>query len=322
MPSFNHLHDKNQTLFVRLKSVTYEARDVLLFEFMSLDGQFLPSFSAGSHIDIYLPNGLIRQYSLCNSPLDKNRYLVAVKRDLQSRGGSTLMHDGLKVGSELKISFPRNNFELAKEASHSILIGGGIGITPLISIAHELTAQKFSWQLFCSFRNRSDVALVDQLDADKIHLHIDDESPSGFMGIADILNNAPVGSHFYCCGPEAMLKNFIELSRSIEPSRVHYEFFKPVATQLSGDSFEVKLHKTKKSFSIGPDETILQVLQKNGISAPGSCEQGICGTCETHVVEGIPDHRDSLLSADERSSNKVIMICCSRSLSPSSTLDL
>lgn len=322
MPSLQNVDDKNQTLYVRLKSVTYEARDVLLFELMSLNGQCMPSFSAGSHIDIYLPNGLIRQYSICNSPLDKYRYVVGVKRDPQSRGGSTLMHDGLKVGSELKISFPRNNFELAKEASHSILIGGGIGITPLISMAHQLTADKSSWQLFCSFRNRSDVALLDQLNADKTHLHIDDESPSGFMDIANILNNAPAGTHFYCCGPEPMLKNFIDLSQSIDPSRVHYEFFKPLATQLSGDSFEVKLHKTKKSFSIGPDQTILQVLQKNGISAPGSCEQGICGTCETHVVEGIPDHRDSLLSAEERSSNKVIMICCSRSLSPSITLDL
>ena len=153
-------------------------------------------------------------------------------------------------------------------------------------------------------------------------MHLDDENRGGFLDIASILANAPKGSHFYCCGPEPMLNHFIELSKSIDASRVHCEFFKPAATKLAGGSFEVNLHKTKKIFSVGPNQTILQVLQKNGISAPGSCEQGICGTCETHVLDGIPDHRDSLLSAEERSSNKVMMICCSRSLSPSITLDL
>jgi vanillate O-demethylase ferredoxin subunit len=119
-----------------------------------------------------------------------------------------------------------------------------------------------------------------------------------------------------------MLNHFLDLSKSIDPSRIHYESFKPVLANLSGESFEVKLKKTQKSFSIGPDQTILQVLLKHGISAPGSCEQGICGTCETRVVEGTPDHRDSLLSAEERSSNQIMMICCSRSLSSSITLDL
>jgi len=322
MSSLSHLEDKNQTISVRLKSIAYEAKDVLLFEFVPLSGQKLPAFSAGGHIDIYLPNGLIRQYSLCNSPLDKDRYVLGVKRDPQSRGGSTCMHDQLKVGNVFKISVPRNHFPLSNELRHSVLIGGGIGITPLISMAHELNAQNASWQMFCSFKNRSDVALCGQFESSKVHLHIDDESPSGFLDIASILNNAPEGTHFYCCGPEPMLNHFIELSKSFDANRIHYEYFKPVATKPSGEGFEVNLHQTKKRFFIGPDQTILQVLQKNGITAPGSCEQGICGTCETHVLEGIPDHRDSLLSAEEKSSNKVMMICCSRSLSTSITLDL
>ena len=322
MSSFSSLEEKKQTLFVRLKSITYEAKDVLLFELVPLNGQKLRAFSAGSHIDIYLPNGLIRQYSLCNSPLEKDRYVIGVKRDPLSRGGSICMHDKLKVGSELKISVPRNNFPLAHESRHSVLIGGGIGITPLISMAHELSSKNATWQLFCSFKNRSEVALSGQFESSKVHLHIDDESQFGFLDIASILANSPKGSHFYCCGPEPMLNHFLELSKSIEASRVHFEFFKPVATKPSGEGFEVNLHQTKKRFYVGPDQTILQVLQKNGISAPGSCEQGICGTCETHVLDGIPDHRDSLLSADEKSSNKVMMICCSRSLSSSITLDL
>ena len=322
MSSFSHSEEKNQTLLVRLQSITYEAKDVSLFEFMPLHGQKLKAFSAGSHIDIHLPNGLIRQYSLCNSPVETERYVVGVKKDPLSRGGSNFMHDKLKVGSELKISLPRNNFPLAHEAPHAVLIGGGIGVTPLISMAHELNSKNAAWHLFCSFKNRSEVALTHQFDASLIHLHLDDENRGGFLDIASILANSPKGSHFYCCGPEPMLNHFIELSKSIDASRVHYEFFKPAATKLAGGSFEVNLHKTKKIFSIGPNQTILQVLQKNGIAAPGSCEQGICGTCETHVLDGIPDHRDSLLSAEERSSNKVMMICCSRSLSPSITLDL
>jgi vanillate O-demethylase ferredoxin subunit len=322
MSSLIQSEDKNQSLWVRLKSITYEAKDVLLFEFRPLHGQKLQAFSAGSHIDIHLPNGLIRQYSLCNSPLENERYVVGVKKDPRSRGGSTFMHNQLKVGSELKISLPRNNFPLWHEAPHSVLIGGGIGITPLISMAHELQDKNSAWQLFGSFKTRSEVALVDQLDPSKVHLHIDDESSVHFLDIASILANAPMESHFYCCGPEPMLNHFLELSQSIPPSRVHVEYFKPVSTKLMGESFEVKLLQTQKSFSVGPDQTILQVLQKHGISAPGSCEQGICGTCETHVVDGIPDHRDSLLSAEERATNKVMMICCSRSLSPTITLDL
>lgn len=321
MTSSSHTEEK-QSLRVRLKSISYEAQDVLLFELTPLDGLTLPSFSAGSHIDVHLPNGLTRQYSLCNSPLENNRYVLGVKKDLFSRGGSNFMHDELRVGCELKISLPRNLFPLANESSHAVLIGGGIGITPLISMSHELTAKNASWQLFASFRSKADVALVQQLNANRVHLHIDGEAEGRFLNIPSILDNAPEGSHFYCCGPEPMLNHFLDLSKSIDPSRIHYESFKPVLANLSGDSFEVKLKKTQKSFSIGPDQTILQVLLKHGISATGSCEQGICGTCETRVVEGIPDHRDSLLSAEERSSNQIMMICCSRSLSSSITLDL
>ena len=322
MSSISHSEERKQSLRVRLKSITYEAQDVLLFELTPLDGPTLPTFSAGSHIDVHLPNGMMRQYSLCNSPLENNRYVLGVKKDQFSRGGSNFMHDGLKVGSELKISLPRNHFPLAHESAHAILIGGGIGITPLISMAHELNAKNSSWHLFASFRSRADIALVEQLNANRVHLHIDDESNGGFLDIPSVLDTAPAGSHFYCCGPEPMLNRFLELSKSIDPSRIHCESFKPVLAKLSGDSFEVKLKKTQKSFSVGPEQTILKVLLKHGISAPGSCEQGICGTCETRVVDGIPDHRDSLLSAEERSSNQIMMICCSRSLSPSITLDL
>ena len=265
MSTFSHSEEKNQTLLVRLQSITYEAKDVSLFEFMPLHGQKLKAFSAGSHIDIHLPNGLIRQYSLCNSPLETERYVVGVKKDPLSRGGSNFMHDKLKVGSELKISLPRNLFPLANESSHAVLIGGGIGITPLISMAHELTAKNASWHLFCSFKNRSEVALSGQFESSKVHLHIDDESQSEYLNVASILANAPQGSHFYCCGPEPMLNHFIELSKAIDASRIHFEFFKPVATKLSGDGFEVNLHQTKKRFYVRPDQTILQVLQKNGI---------------------------------------------------------
>ena len=228
MSTFSHSEEKNQTLLVRLQSITYEAKDVSLFEFMPLHGQKLKAFSAGSHIDIHLPNGLIRQYSLCNSPLENDRYVIGVKRDAVSRGGSTFMHDELKVGIELKISLPRNNFSLSNQLQHSVLIGGGIGITPLISMAHELNAKNASWQLFCSFKSRSDVALSWQFDSSKVHLHIDNESKNGFLDMAGILSNAPDGSHFYCCGPEPMLNQFIEHSKSIDSSRIHFEFFKPM----------------------------------------------------------------------------------------------
>lgn len=322
MSSNSQLEEKNNTHLVRLNSITFEANGVLLFELTALNGRKLKGFSAGSHIDIYLPNGLTRQYSLCNSPLENHRYVVAVKKDPLSRGGSNFMHDELRVGTELKISEPRNNFELSNDLDHTVLIGGGIGVTPLVSMAHELTANNRSWQFFCSFKRRSEITLVNQFQSGNVLLHIDEESENGRMDIASILKNAPIGSHFYCCGPEPMLNHFIEVSKSIDSSRIHFEYFKPVALKSAGEIFEVKLHKTKKNYWVNSDQTILQVLQKNGIAAPGSCEQGICGTCETHVLDGIPDHRDVLLSAEERASNQVMMICCSRSLSTSITLDL
>lgn len=310
------------TMPLRLHSIRFAARNIHLYEFTPLDAQPLPPFTAGAHIDLHLPNGLVRQYSLCNPPGERHRYVVGVKRDGNSRGGSQFIHESLRVGTVLTIGAPRNNFALAEEAPHTVLIAGGIGVTPMVGMAARLRQTGRPWQLHYSVREQDDAAFLDALTGPELHLHVDAKHVGQPLPVADIVRGAAPGSHLYCCGPAPMLDAFEAATADWPRSHVHVERFTPVKPAAGAGGFTVKLARCGDSVAVAPGQSILSALRGIGMAVPASCEQGICGTCETRVLQGLPDHRDSLLSDDEKQAGKVMMICCSGSLGDLLVLDL
>lgn len=311
-------------LTLRLSAIRYAAAGINLYEFTPLDAAMLPAFSAGAHIDLHLLNGLVRQYSLCNSPTERSRYVVGVKRDLNSRGGSRCVHDELRAGSVLQVSGPRNNFELHEDAPHTTLIAGGIGITPMASMVHRLRALGSPFELHYSVRQREEAAFLELLAGDTLHLHVDAEQGGAPLPVAAIVADAPAGSHLYCCGPGPMLDAFeaAALNLARPPAQVHVERFTPVQAAAVAGGFTVKLARSGGSVYVAPGQSILETLRAGGIEVQASCEHGICGTCETRVLAGTPDHRDSLLSNQEKAANNVMMVCCSGSKEDILVLDL
>jgi ferredoxin-NADP reductase len=315
--------NKSLTHDMRLTSIRYLSGQINLYEISPLENAPVPEFSAGSHVDVHLPNGIVRQYSLVNEG-EQHRYLIGVKLDRQSRGGSRYMHDDLRVGAVLKISSPRNNFPLAEDATHSVLIAGGIGITPIAAMAKRLEQIGKSWELHYAVRTRDEACFLEGLNQAKVHLHVDVEHQNAPMNISGILAKTPSDAHVYCCGPGPMLDVFESCAQGRPADNIHIERFAAVHVDAepSVKGYTIKLNKSGLEFTVQPGQTMLEVLRGHGIEVSTSCEQGICGSCETRVLAGIPEHRDSLLSASEKASNKVIMVCCSGSKSDLLVLDL
>ena len=309
---------------LRLHALTWAARDALLLELRAPDGSALPPFTAGSHVDLHLPNGLVRQYSLANDPAERHRYVLGIKRDRLSRGGSRCVHDTLRLGELLEVGGPRNNFTLAETAPHSVFIAGGIGITPLRCMAQRALALGHSWELHYAVRTRDEALfLEDFAPLGQVHLHVDGENGGQPMDLAAIAASAPTGSHAYCCGPAPMLDAFGAVFAAWPASRRHVEHFSaPAGAQEPGGAFTVVLARSGRSVPVGADQSLLDALCAAGVAATSSCRQGICGACEVQVLAGVPDHRDILLSEEERASGKSMLICCSRSRSPELVLDL
>jgi len=303
---------------VRVKRISYEAENINSYELVALAGGDLVPFTAGCHIDLHLPNGMIRSYSLLNDQSERNRYVVAVNRDVASRGGSIFIHETMRVGDVINISHPRNNFALQEDAAHSVLIAGGIGITPLLSMIRRLEALGRSWQLFYAARTRVAAAFLDELNSvrscihSNLHVHFDRETSGCMLDLSKIVKDAPSNAHLYCCGPVPMLEAFEAATANRPGNHVHVEYFKAKEKPAAEGGFEVKL----------AGKTVLNALLDAGIAPSYACSEGVCGTCETRVIEGIPDHRDLFLSKEEQAANKTMMICCSGSKSPTLVLDL
>lgn len=309
-------------LRVRLTAIRYAAEGIHLYEFRSVDGGTLPAFTAGAHIDLHLPNGLVRPYSLCNPQEESDRYVTGIKRDASSRGGSRYIHDQLRVGEVLQISMPRNHFALHEEARHTVLIAGGIGVTPIACMAQRLRALGASFEVHYSVRRREDAALMDLLSGPQLHLSVDSENQGCPLDLASIVGRSPDDAHLYCCGPAPMLDAFEQVTAGRPAHQVHLERFAS-ATPVSADGgFTVQLARSGRNVPVVPGSTILEALRQAGVELQASCEQGICGSCETRVLAGRPDHRDSLLSDAEKQSNQVMMVCCSGSKDPLLVLDL
>lgn len=308
---------------VLLTCVRMAARDTNLYTFQRPDKGLLPPADPGAHIGLLLPNGVERQYSLVQAGPRLTEYTVGVKRDLNSRGGSVFMHDQLRVGSRLQIVPPRNNFPLTEDAELVVLLAGGIGITPIFCMVNRLIERGRNWELYYSCRTRLDAAFLDELAQHKTtHLHFDDEEGGRYLNVAAIVDGLPRHAHLYCCGPAPMLAAFEAATSHWPREQIHVEYFTPKFTAAQEGGYIVELARSKREFVVPQGKSILQIVREAGIEVPHSCEEGVCGACETRVISGIPDHRDSILTESERKENATMMICCSGSKTPKLVLDI
>ena len=308
---------------VRLTRIEYAARDINLFELRPVGREALPAATAGAHIDIHLPNGLVRQYSLTEASDTPGRYTLGVKRDPASRGGSKALFEAVKVGDILRISAPRNHFALVSAATHTVLIAGGIGITPLRCMVSTLMEQGRSWELHYCARSQLDAAFLEEFRGKlNVHCHFDEEHGGAPADIERIVHQGPPDAHYYCCGPQPMLAAFERAAANLPLDQVHVEYFTAKEFAPATEGFTVEISSTDQTFEIGPNVSILKTLCAAGFNIPFSCEEGTCGACETKVLEGVPDHRDSVLSPLEQAGNKTMMLCVSGAKSPKLKLDI
>lgn len=309
---------------VVVADIVTEAVGVASFRLVPRDSGELPEWTPGAHVDVVLTPDLVRQYSLCGDPADRTGYQIAVLREEHSRGGSAFLHESVKVGDELTISVPRNNFPLA-DAPRYVLIAGGIGITPLLPMLGKLAADGADWLLYYGGRERTRMAFVDRLTAahgERVTVHPEQES--GLLPLDGILGGLAERTAVYCCGPEGLLLAVERLCAEREVA-VHVERFRarePETAPGEDIAFDVVVKGSGQTIPVGAGQTIMAALENAGFDTPFSCREGTCATCETRYVDGEVDHRDSVLSAEERETGDTLMICVSRSRSPRLVLDI
>lgn len=316
-----------ETLKVTVSRRTDEATGIVGLELRRPDGQDLPVFTPGSHIDLFLPNGLTRQYSLLNDCCERERYQIAVSKAVNSRGGSSCVHSALEVGAMLSISEPRNNFALQPDHRRFYFVAGGIGITPILAMVRFCERERFEWHLLYLTRGREFAAFREELErygSERVRFHFDDEAGCHFsFDPCDLVIEA--GVPIYCCGPEPVMNAVADFSSRHPDNPAHFEWFAPpkeVPESAPTQGFAVKLHRSGQVLHVPENKTILEVLESNGYALSCSCREGMCRTCETGVIDGIPDHRDYVLSRDERAAGRSMMICVSRSKSTTLVLDI
>lgn len=318
------------TLRVRVHAITWQSPSVRSLVLASLDGQPLPPAAPGAHIDLHLTPKLARSYSLVGHAGSPARYEIAVAKDAASRGGSRHVHDTLRVGDELSISAPRNLFPLHEDAAATVLIAGGIGITPLWSMVQRLEQLGRRWVLHYAARSRQHAAYLADIEAlaarsslGTLRLHFDDEQAGACFDMAAAVAAAPADAHLYCCGPQPMLAAYEAATAARPAELVHLERFGAApGADDAADSFDIMLARSGLQFNVPAGQSILDVLLENGMNPSYGCMQGSCGLCETRVLDGTPDHRDNLLSADAKAGGQCMLICCSRSKTRSLTLDI
>lgn len=316
-------------LTIRVARVVRHTDEISSYVLQRIDGLPLPACEAGAHVDVYLHGGLVRSYSLCGDPtLTTESYEIAVKREDTGRGGSRAMHMWVREGQILRIGMPRNHFRLAHDAPHHLLLGGGIGVTPLISMAHALHALGAPFTLAVFARSAQHLALSRVIDQapwrGNVQVHFDNvPAPTS---PAKVIAKAPAGSHAYFCGPEGFMAHVRNACQNWPAERVHFEYFSaPVktgeaATAAEAGAFEIVLARRQQRLQVAPGKSIAHVLQGAGIAVDTVCEQGICGSCLTPYLDGTPDHQDTCMTEAERATH--LAICCARSHSPTLTLDL
>ncbi|MBN9889360.1 PDR/VanB family oxidoreductase [Salipiger abyssi] len=288
----------------------------------------LAPFEAGAHLDIYLPGpGLWRQYSLCSDPAESGFYEIGVLKDPASRGGSAALHNSAQVGAVFATEGPRNHFRLEESADRTVLFGGGIGVTPMIAMARRLHALGRDFTLHYCTRSEGVTAFLDALEgcgfADRVVFHFDDAGAAQRLDPARDLPAPAPGTHVYICGPQGYMDWLIAAAQEAghASANIHREYFS-ADVELGGDGFEVECAQSGLTISVGPDDTIVKALAKAGIAVEVKCEEGVCGTCLTDVLEGEIDHRDQFLTEEEREDGDIMCVCCSRAKGPKLVLDI
>jgi ferredoxin-NADP reductase/nitrite reductase/ring-hydroxylating ferredoxin subunit len=316
---------RGTTLVVVVKRKWQTADGIIGFEFAPRDGH-LPTFQPGAHIDVHLPNGLIRQYSITNGPGELLSYVIGVKQEAASKGGSKVLVESVREGDLLTISEPRNNFPLRRDATRTVLIAGGIGITPLLSMARFLDKSSLNYELHYFVRDDDQVAFGDQIRAlkGKVTYHTGVAVPDVAPTISGLLGPHSMAQHVYVCGPGPMLETVrTEASKLGWPDEaIHFEYFKNDKVIDDSSAFEIELARSAMTLQVPAGKTILEVMREAGLSVPSSCEQGACGTCLTTVIEGEVDHQDVYLNESEKASNSCMMTCVSRAKSARLVLDI
>lgn len=311
---------------VRVKSRHVEGGNIAVIKFESANSSPLPKVEAGAHIDVHLPNGMLRQYSLCQDPSDIGIFRLGILRDPDSRGGSVSAFDDLKVGMQIQVSEPKNLFPLLK-SKHVVLVGGGIGITPLLSMAYQLAQDGTSFELHYCGVSPERCAFVDEIKngvlAAFTRFHFKSEGANHREFFQTAIQDIDKDSHIYTCGPNGFMDWMINLAstQNFPEQHIHKEYFQ-VEVETTGDAFEVVAERSGKIIVVNAEETILQALAREGIEIEMSCEQGVCGTCMCDVLEGEPDHRDVYFTDEEKISNEQILVCCSRAKSARLVLDI
>jgi len=312
-----------------IRSVTQETASIRSYELVSVDGVDLPDFEAGAHVELAPRPGLMRQYSIASSPADRSHYLLGIKREAEGKGGSRAIHDEFAVGRRVRVSEPKNRFRLRADAQRSLLLSAGIGITPILSMAHELARNSKRFELHHYSRSEADVPfrgiLLESAWADRVAVHNGLMPPSLDANVSDVIRQL-VPDMIYVCGPAP----FIELARAtaaglgIGSERVISEHFsaEPRARAVSSCAFRVRLARSDLVLEVPPDRSILDMVREAGIDVVTSCEQGVCGTCLTRVLSGTIAHKDVYLTDDERAAGDAMAICVSRPTSDELVLDL
>jgi phthalate 4,5-dioxygenase reductase component len=300
------------------------ARDITLFELRDPGGEALPQFTAGAHVSLRTPAGLLRKYSLCSDPARRDHYGFAVKREDAGRGGSISLIDGVPEGGLVPVSLPKNDFELPPRAQDLLFVAGGIGITPFIAMIHQVRAEGKRFRLYYLSRSPDVAAFLPALRSfelrESVVIHHDYGDPGRACDLRSVLSERRNREHLYCCGPLALMRAVREMAAHWSPNSVHFEAFSQTEKAGADDrSFLVTLARSGHRFEVPVGTTILEAMRGRGLQVPSSCETGTCGTCRTKLLAGQGDHRDLFLAPDERRDN--IMICVSRAVSDEVTLD-
>ncbi|GAA4134176.1 PDR/VanB family oxidoreductase [Aminobacter aganoensis] len=315
------------TSFALIRRMTVIAQDIVCLELSPTRTDAFQPFTAGAHIDVFVNGDVIRQYSLSNDPADSSIYRLAIQKDPQSRGGSAAIHATFQAGDVIRIGVPRNNFELAEDDTHVVLVAGGIGITPILSMAYRLSAKGTSFALHLCARSIERAAFIDEIAsssfASKLHLHLDDGGPEQRFDPTKAFSSVTQKSAVYVCGPRGFMDFVTEAARrgGVDPDRIHTESFS-AALVRGEDEFEVIAARSGKVLLVKHDKSIAETLEEAGLRPLLSCEQGICGTCLTRVISGEVDHRDTFQTAQEKCAGNQIAICCSRAKSTQLVLDI
>lgn len=311
---------------MRVARKLVEAEDIVSFALARPDSQPLPAFEAGAHIDVHVPGGLVRQYSLCSRPWQLHEYQIAILIDPASRGGSEAMHRAVHEGDLIRISHPRNLFALASTPTPPLLVAGGIGVTPILCMAEQLAQAHTPFEMHYFSRSKRRTAFLRRIEessfASQVAFHFDDGSAEQQLPLTRLFARPEAHRRAYVCGPSGFLDASLQAAMQAgwAEDRIHFESFTPRPQGGPSLSFEVQIASTGAVYVVPPDKTVVQVLAEHSVTVPLSCEQGICATCLTRVLAGRPDHRDFILTPEERAVS--FTPCCSRSLSPRLVLDL